>query len=206
MYFQRKCIYFMDRFHLLVHEGYIGIFLQWSPFYIFLFIRILRAKATKMMVCINVKHTSYVIISTDTLFLECMYILCFNVVDISGRNQTLGKCWSGQESLVAQTLGKCWSGQESLVTQTLGKCWSGQESLVAQILGKCWSGQESLVTRYWYCWTLYYLYFSSWTASLYLMLISSCLLVIFAHSLICHFCKNFTVELIVSVGKALNWG
>ena len=166
----------MDRFHLLVHEGYIGIFLQWSPFYIFLFIRILRAKATKMMVCINVKHTSYVIISTDTLFLECMYILCFNVVDISGRNQTLGKCWSGQESLVAQ------------------------------ILGKCWSGQESLVTRYWYCWTLYYLYFSSWTASLYLMLISSCLLVIFAHSLICHFCKNFTVELIVSVGKALNWG
>jgi hypothetical protein len=188
------------------------------------------------MVCINVKHTSYVIISTDTLFLECMYILCFNVVDISGRNQTLGKCWSGQESLVAQTLGKCWSGQESLVTQTLGKCWSGQESLVAQtlgkcwsgqeslvaqtlgkcwsgqeslvaqILGKCWSGQESLVTRYWYCWTLYYLYFSSWTASLYLMLISSCLLVIFAHSLICHFCKNFTVELIVSVGKALNWG
>ena len=82
----------MDRFHLLVHEGYIGIFLQWSPFYIFLFIRILRAKATKMMVCINVKHTSYVIISTDTLFLECMYILCFNVVDISGRNQTLGKC------------------------------------------------------------------------------------------------------------------
>ena len=176
MYFQRKCIYFMDRFHLLVHEGYIGIFLQWSPFYIFLFIRILRAKATKMMVCINVKHTSYVIISTDTLFLECMYILCFNVVDISGRNQTLGKCWSGQESLVAQ------------------------------ILGKCWSGQESLVTRYWYCWTLYYLYFSSWTASLYLMLISSCLLVIFAHSLICHFCKNFTVELIVSVGKALNWG
>jgi hypothetical protein len=196
----------MDRFHLLVHEGYIGIFLQWSPFYIFLFIRILRAKATKMMVCINVKHTSYVIISTDTLFLECMYILCFNVVDISGRNQTLGKCWSGQESLVAQTLGKCWSGQESLVTQTLGKCWSGQESLVAQILGKCWSGQESLVTRYWYCWTLYYLYFSSWTASLYLMLISSCLLVIFAHSLICHFCKNFTVELIVSVGKALNWG
>ena len=176
MYFQRKCIYFMDRFHLLVHEGYIGIFLQWSPFYIFLSIRILRAKATKMMVCINVKHTSYVIISTDTLFLECMYILCFNVVDISGRNQTLGKCWSGQESLVAQ------------------------------ILGKCWSGQESLVTRYWYCWTLYYLYFSSWTASLYLMLISSCLLVIFAHSLICHFCKNFTVELIVSVGKALNWG
>jgi hypothetical protein len=82
----------MDRFHLLVHEGYIGIFLQWSPFYIFLSIRILRAKATKMMVCINVKHTSYVIISTDTLFLEYMYILCFNVVDISGRNQTLGKC------------------------------------------------------------------------------------------------------------------
>jgi hypothetical protein len=98
------------------------------------------------MVCINVKHTSYVIISTDTLFLECMYILCFNVVDISGRNQTLGKCWSGQESLVAQTLGKCWSGQESLVTQTLGKCWSGQESLVAQTLGKCLRNAFNKVT------------------------------------------------------------
>ena len=103
-----KKMYIFHGTHLLIHEGYIGLFWQWSPFYIFLSIRILRVKATKMMVCINVKHTSYVIISTDTLFLECMYILCFNVVDISGRNQTLGKYWSGQESLVARYW-YCWT-------------------------------------------------------------------------------------------------